>query len=71
MTSRESAIELCMLRGLDPHEMVGHSPPPNPDGSVNAVLVMSARWRLAEIELLDFALKLKALGVYVPSQNAN
>ena len=43
-----AAIELCMLRGLDPHERVGHGAPGGFD-----VMLYSPRWELAVGELED------------------
>lgn len=43
---RTAAVELCMLRGLDPHEVVEH-----PDSQGWAQYV--PRWHIAVDELID------------------
>jgi len=45
------AKKLCEKRGIDPYWMTPHGPPPNPDGSVNAVLCHSPAWKLMLSEI--------------------
>lgn len=39
-----AARELCRIRGIDPDDSVAHGADPNPDGTVNCVLLYSPAW---------------------------
>lgn len=41
-----AARHYCKLMGQDPEETVMTSPPPNPNGTVNAVAIYVPRWKL-------------------------
>lgn len=63
---KNAVYKYCRLRGLDPEQTVGSSPPPNPDGSVNMVLLHVPQWTVVARELKEHALRNIALNVGSP-----
>ena len=45
------ARDLCHLRGVDPDKLIGHGPPPTPDGFVYSVLIHTPMWQLVAGEI--------------------
>ncbi len=46
-----AARELCLLRGVDPDQRVGHEADPSPNGYIPAVRLYSPAWILAIKEI--------------------
>lgn len=46
-----AARNLCGLRNINPEMQVQHSPPPNANGSIPAVLVSSPAWKILAAEI--------------------
>jgi hypothetical protein len=46
-----AARHYCKLMGVDPEMLVMTSPPPNPNGTVNAVAIYIPRWALVAQDL--------------------
>lgn len=46
-----AARRYCKLAGINPESMIGHGPPPNANGMVNALLVYSPQWKLVAQEI--------------------
>lgn len=53
---KKAAYEYCRLMKLDPEQSIGHSPPPNEDGSVYLVCHWSPRWKIVADELNHYCI---------------
>lgn len=53
----KAARKLCVLRGIDPDQLISHGAPANEHGFVPAICLWSPSWKLVAGELKDFEQK--------------
>jgi hypothetical protein len=53
---KKAAYEYCRLMKLDPEQSIGHSPPPNEDGSVYLSCRWSPQWKIVADELNHYCI---------------